>query len=93
MFQNQSMIFICNFCTFHQNLMYYQSNFRKKARTYPALAGGMIPDEVDVYDLSVLAEHTDDVTFGQLVGQAAHEHPGRVLTDSTGLLQVFSVSS
>jgi hypothetical protein len=46
---------------------------------YPALAGGVIPDEVDMDDLSVLAEHADHVALRQLVGQAANKHPRRVL--------------
>jgi hypothetical protein len=46
---------------------------------YPALAGGVVPDEVDMDDLSVLAEYADHVSLSQLVGQAANEHPRRVL--------------
>ncbi len=43
-----------------------------------ALSGGVVPDQVDVDDLSVLAEHLEAVALGQVVGEAADEDPGRV---------------
>ena len=39
----------------------------------------MVPDQVDVDDLSVLGEDREEVALGQLVGDAAKEDPSRVL--------------
>ena len=43
-----------------------------------ALAGFLIPNQVDVDNLAILREDTDHVAFGQIVGKATGKDPGRV---------------
>lgn len=38
----------------------------------------LIPNQVDVYYLSVLREHRNHIALGQIIGQTPDEYPGAI---------------
>ena len=60
-----------------------QKNSLHWCSSHLALSRVVIPDEVDVDDLSVLGEDGQEVALGQLVGDAAQEDPGRILEEKS----------